>query len=50
MSIQSFKIDIAEAILDDLRQCLAHARWPDEGEGLAGTMARMQILRNEREF
>jgi pimeloyl-ACP methyl ester carboxylesterase len=30
MSIQPFKIDVASAILDDLRERLAHTRWPDE--------------------
>jgi len=33
MSIQSFKIDIPQATLDDLRERLAHIRWPDEVEG-----------------
>jgi microsomal epoxide hydrolase len=33
MSIQSFKIAIPQATLDDLRARLAHTRWPDEVEG-----------------
>ena len=33
MSIQSFKIDIPQATLDDLRARLARTRWPDEVEG-----------------
>jgi microsomal epoxide hydrolase len=33
MSIQSFKIDIPQTTLDDLRERLAHTRWPDEVEG-----------------
>jgi pimeloyl-ACP methyl ester carboxylesterase len=33
MSIQSFKIAIPQATLDDLRERLAHTRWPDEVEG-----------------
>src|SRR5437016_6961738 len=33
MSIQSFKIDIPQATLDDLHERLAHIRWPDEIEG-----------------
>ena len=33
MSIQSFKIDIPQATLDDLRERLAHIRWHDEVEG-----------------
>ena len=33
MSIQSFKIDIPQATLDDLRERLARTRWPDEVEG-----------------
>ena len=33
MSIQSFKINIPQATLDDLRDRLAHTRWPDEVEG-----------------
>jgi pimeloyl-ACP methyl ester carboxylesterase len=33
MSIQSFKIDIPQATLDDLRERLARTRWPDEPEG-----------------
>src|SRR6202158_1706294 len=33
MSIQSFKIAIPKATLDDLRERLAHTRWPDEVEG-----------------
>jgi len=32
MSIQSFKIAIPQATLDDLRQRLARTRWPDEVE------------------
>src|SRR6266581_5829852 len=30
MSIRSFKIDIPQATLDDLRERLARTRWPDE--------------------
>src|SRR5260370_26556942 len=33
MSIQSFKIAIPQATLDDLRERLAHTRWPVEVEG-----------------
>jgi len=33
MSIQSFKIAIPQATLDDLRERLARTRWPDEVEG-----------------
>ena len=33
MSIQPFTIDIAQSALDDLRERLARARWPDEVEG-----------------
>ncbi len=33
MSIQSFKIAIPQATLNDLRARLAHTRWPDELEG-----------------
>src|SRR5437667_6253090 len=33
MSIQSFEIAIPQATLDDLRERLAHTRWPDEVEG-----------------
>ena len=33
MSIQSFKIAVPQATLDDLRSRLAHTRWPDEVEG-----------------
>ena len=33
MNIQSFKIAIPQATLDDLRERLAHTRWPDEVEG-----------------
>jgi pimeloyl-ACP methyl ester carboxylesterase len=33
MSIQSFTIDIPQETLDDLRERLAHTRWPDEVEG-----------------
>jgi pimeloyl-ACP methyl ester carboxylesterase len=33
MSIQSFKIAIPQATLDDLRARLARTRWPDEVEG-----------------
>jgi pimeloyl-ACP methyl ester carboxylesterase len=33
MSIQSFKIAVPQATLDDLRARLAHTRWPDEVEG-----------------
>ena len=33
MSIQSFKIAIPQATLDDLRARLANTRWPDEVEG-----------------
>jgi pimeloyl-ACP methyl ester carboxylesterase len=33
MSIQPFKIAIPQATLDDLRERLAHTRWPDEVEG-----------------
>jgi len=33
MSIQSFKIAIPQATLDDLRERLACTRWPDEVEG-----------------
>lgn len=33
MSIQSFKIAIPQATLDDLHARLAHTRWPDEVEG-----------------
>src|ERR1700687_3108392 len=33
MSIQSFKIAIPQATLDDLRERLAHTRWADEVEG-----------------
>ncbi len=32
MSIQSFKVDIPEATLDDLRERLGNTRWPDEIE------------------
>src|SRR6266699_2800039 len=32
MSIQLFKINIPQATLDDLRERLAHTRWPDEVE------------------
>ncbi len=32
MSIQPFKINIPQATLDDLRERLAHTRWPDEVE------------------
>lgn len=32
MSIQPFKVDVAQATLDDLHQRLAHTRWPDEIE------------------
>jgi pimeloyl-ACP methyl ester carboxylesterase len=35
MSMQSFKIDIAETVLEDLRKRLSHTRWPDEVEGAA---------------
>ena len=37
MSIQSFKIDIPQATLDDLRERLARTRWPDEAEGFGWT-------------
>ena len=33
MSIQSFKVDIPQATLDDLRERLARTRWPDQVEG-----------------
>jgi microsomal epoxide hydrolase len=33
MSIQPFKIDISQAIIDDLHARLAATRWPDEIEG-----------------
>src|SRR5579859_5960145 len=35
MSIQSFKIDVPRAILDDLRERLARTRWLDDVEGSA---------------
>jgi len=33
MSIQSFKVNIPQATLDDLRERLARTRWPDAVEG-----------------
>ena len=33
MSIEPFKIAVPQATLDDLRERLAHTRWPDEVEG-----------------
>jgi len=33
MNVQSFPIAIPQATLDDLRERLAHTRWPDEIEG-----------------
>ena len=33
MSVQPFKIDVAQDVLDDLRERLADTRWPDEIEG-----------------
>ncbi len=33
MSIQPFTINIPQATLEDLRERLAHTRWPDEVEG-----------------
>ncbi|GHO79006.1 multidrug MFS transporter [Ktedonobacter sp. SOSP1-85] len=33
MSIQTFKIAIPQAVLDDLQERLARTRWPDEVEG-----------------
>ena len=30
MDVQPFKIDVADSVLDDLRQRLAQTRWPDE--------------------
>jgi epoxide hydrolase len=37
MSIQSFKIAIPQATLDDLRERLARTRWTDEVEGSGWT-------------
>jgi epoxide hydrolase len=34
MNVHPFKIDVPQATLDDLRQRLAHARWPDELPGV----------------
>ena len=33
MSIQPFQLNVPQATLDDLRERLAHTRWPDEIEG-----------------
>ncbi len=33
MNVQSFTIAIPQATLDDVRERLAHTRWPDEIEG-----------------
>ncbi len=33
MVVQPFKIDVADSVLDDLRQRLAQTRWPDEIPG-----------------
>src|SRR5260370_33313523 len=33
MSIQAFKIHIAQSVLDELRERLGRTRWPDEVEG-----------------
>jgi len=35
MDIQPFKIQVPEAVLEDLRERLAHTRWPDEIPGSA---------------
>ncbi len=32
MNTQSFKVNIPQATLDDLRERLARTRWPDEVE------------------
>ena len=37
MSIQPFTINISQATLDDLRDRLAHTRWPDEAENSGWT-------------
>jgi len=33
MSIQAFKIHVAQSVLDELRERLGRTRWPDEVEG-----------------
>jgi microsomal epoxide hydrolase len=33
MSIEPFRIQVADAVLDDLRARLERARWPDEIPG-----------------
>ena len=33
MAIQPFTIQVAQPVLDDLRERLAHTRWPQEVEG-----------------
>jgi epoxide hydrolase len=33
MTIQSFRINVPQATLDDLRKRLARTRWPDEVDG-----------------
>jgi len=33
MALQSFRVSVADEILEDLRQRLAHTRWPDEPAG-----------------
>ena len=35
MEVKPFSIDIPDAVLDDLRQRLAHTRWPGELPGAA---------------
>ena len=37
--IRPFRVDIAQADLDDLRDRLARTRWPSEVAGAAGTAA-----------
>src|SRR5688500_6904835 len=33
MTVKPFKINVSQAVLDDLQDCLAHTRWPDNDEG-----------------
>jgi hypothetical protein len=38
-TLQSFRIEIPQADLDDLHNRLAHARWPGELPGVVGAAA-----------
>lgn len=38
MATQPFKINVPQAVLDDLKERLANTRWPDEAEGAGWSM------------